>query len=188
MSGWSRSVAVRRLPVIAGVLLLAACQSGGPLRPDATLFRELADGEFTLYQELTIAPGRVRIILQNGSAAYGASEYQPRCELEVTRILDTPQTIPAGSYRIGKVRGMTRYVGRPPAGAKLAAATPFGLVYDGSDGWYMYTYRMQLHGGPYSEPLLLICGGAYNYPAYVRYPTLAEMNSALGNFGILTLR
>ena len=106
--------------------------------------------------------------------------------------LDCPDTcslrVSVSGGRIGKVRGMTRYVGRPPAGAMLAAAAPFSLVYDGSDGWYMYTYRMQLHDGPYSEPLMLICGGAYNYPVFVRYPSLAEMNSALGNFGIITLR
>ena len=172
----------------AMLLFLTACQSDALRRPEALLFEQLAGGQFTLHRDITIAPGRVRVIFQEGTASQGASEYKPRCELEVSLILDTPQTIPAGSYRIGKVRGMQRFVNRPTDRIMLAAVgDPVQLADDTSNEWYMYTYRMQLLDEHQADTLTLICGGAYNFAFYARYPTLQEMRTALGNYATLTL-
>ena len=180
---------IRPLLVILSLLLsLTACQSGGPARSESTLFAQLAGGQFILHRDVSIPPGRVRVIFQQGIADQGASEFQPRCELEVSDILETPQTIPAGSYRIGKVRGMQRYVRRPSEKIMLAAAgEPTRLVDDSSDEWYMHTYIMQLLGEPQEDAPILACGGAYNFAFYARYPTLEEMREALGDYATLTL-
>ncbi len=172
------------------LLLLAACQSGGPARPDATLFEQLPGGEFILHRSVSIPPGRVRVIFQQGVADHGASELQPRCELEVRRILDRPQTIPAGNYRIGKVRGMQRFVRIQSKSLMLAAiGGPILLADDTSNEWYMYTYRMQLLNDQFpDEAPTLVCGGAYNFAFYARYPTLQEMREALGDYATLTLK
>jgi hypothetical protein len=170
------------------LLLLTACQSDALQRPQALLFEQLAGGQFTLHRDITIAPGRVRIIFQEGVASQGASELKPRCELEVNLILETPQTIHAGSYRIGKVRGMQRFVNRPTDRIMLAAVgDPVQLADDTSNEWYMYTYRMQLLDERQTDTPTLICGGAYNFAFYARYPTLQEMRTALGNYATLTL-
>jgi hypothetical protein len=181
---------IRLSPTIALVLLfLTACRSGMPERPGDALFGRLPGGEFTLHRDVVIAPGRTRIVFQNGTAAHGGSEYEPRCELEVERILDTPQTVAAGSYRIGKVLGMQRYVNRPPVGSVLAAGSdPLRLADDTTSEWYMHTYRMQLLGGARDDSLHLVCGGAYNYPFYARYPTLQEIHNALGDYATLVLK
>ncbi|MGD2138296.1 MAG: hypothetical protein PVF08_08570 [Gammaproteobacteria bacterium] len=169
-------------------LLLGACQTYMPGWSVNALFNRLPGGEFTLHRDVVIAPGRTRIIFQDGHASHGASEFEPRCELEVERILDTARTIPARSYRIGKVIGMQRYVNRPPGGTMLAASGgPVRLADGSSHGWFMHTYRMQLLDAPPGDALLLVCGGAYNYPFYARYPTLQEMRTALGDYATLTL-
>jgi hypothetical protein len=169
------------------LLLLTACQSDALRRPEALLFEQLAGGQFTLHRDITIAPGHVRVIFQEGVASQGASEFKPRCELEVDLILDTPQTIHSGSYRIGKVRGMQRFVNRPTDRIMLAAVgDPVQLVDDTSNEWYMHTYWMQLQDERQTDAPTLTCGGAYNFAFYARYPTLQEMQAALGEHATLT--
>ncbi len=171
------------------LLLLTACQSGMPPRPVETLFRQLAGGQFTLHRDIIIPPGRVRVIFQEGTASLGASEFNPRCELEVRLILDTPQTVPAGSYRIGKVRGMQRFVNRPTGEIMLAAVGDAVLLADDtSNEWFMYTYRMQLLDEQQVETATLTCGGDYNFAFKARYPTLQEMQDALGDYATLALK
>jgi len=172
------------LPVL---LLLTACQSGTFTRSEGTMFEQLSGGQFTLHRDITLAPGHVRVIFQGGIASYGASEYEPRCELEVRDILEQPQIIPAGSYRIGKVVGMHHYVDRHPGSVMLAAAgETFRLADDTSNEWFMYSYRMQLLNEQQVEAPTLSCGGAYNFAFYARYPTLQEMQEALGDHATLT--
>ena len=173
--------------LVLPLLLLTACQS---ILPEGSnlLFRELRGGTFDLHREVTISPGYAHITLQGGAAAHGASEYEPRCELEVKRIMETPQTIPTGTYRIGSVLGVQRFVTYPPGGIQLAAAgDAIHLADDSSSEWYMYTYWMRLESEEHEEAPALICGGAYNFPFYARYPTLQEMRDALGDYATLTL-
>jgi len=181
-------LAVPLLVLLSLLLPLAACQSGGPARSEATLFAQLAGGQFILHRSVSIPPGRVRVIFQQGTAGQGASELQPRCELEVRDILETPQTITAGSYRIGKVRGMQRFVKRLSERIMLAGiGDPVLLADDTSNEWYMHTYIMQLQSETQEDAPTLVCGGAYNFAFYARYPTLEEMRVALGDYATLTL-
>jgi len=178
------------LALPAVLLLLTACQTSGLTGAHATLFGQLSGGTFILHRAVSIPPGSVRVIFQQGVAGHGATELQPRCELEVRRIMETPQTIPAGSFRIGKVRGMQRFVKYQPDRILLAAIDePVRLANDGDNQWYMYTYRMQLLSDrSQDEAPTLVCGGAYNFAFYARYPTLQEMHEALGDYATLTLQ
>ena len=186
MQGMIRTLLV--LPAV--LLLLTACQTSGLMGTNLTLFGQLSGGKFIMHRAVSIPPGRVRVIFQQGIATHGATELQPRCELEVRRIMETPQTIPAGSFRIGKVRGMQRFVKRQSERIMLAAiGEPVRLADDGDNQWYMYTYRMQLlNEQPQDEAPTLVCGGAYNFAYYARYPTLQEMRDALGDYATLTLK
>ena len=178
----------RSLLLLIPALLLTACQSMLP-KDGNVLFRKLPGGTFVLHREVVIAPGLAHITFQDGAAAYGASEFHPRCELEVKFIMDTPQTIPAGSYRIGAVRGLQRYVNRPPGGIRLAnAGDTLQLADSGTDEWLMHTYWMQLLRDEQEDTPNLICGGAYGFPYYAHYPTLQEIRDSLGNLATLTLR
>jgi hypothetical protein len=169
-------------------LLLTACQSLSP-GDGNLLFRDLRGGTFALHREVVIAPGYAHIVFQHGVAAHGASEYEPRCELGVKRVMDIAQAIPAGTYRIGTVYGLRRYVNRPAGGTLLAAAGNGVLLADSSSNeWYMDTYRMQLLSEEHEDPPVLTCGGAYSFPFYARYPTLQEMRHSLGEYATLGLR
>jgi hypothetical protein len=177
-----------KLAIFPLLLILTACQSLLPA-DNNLLFRELPGGSFVLHRDVSIAPGRTQIVFQGGTAAHGASEFEPRCELEVRRLSETPQTIPAGNYRIGKVLGVVRYVRQPPGKTLLAAAgDTIRLAGDDSNEWYMHTYRMQLISEEQPGAPVLICGGEYNFPFYARYPTLQEMRAALGDYATLSLR
>jgi hypothetical protein len=178
----------RNLVTIFSLLLfLAGCESGFPPRSDSSLFGKLPGGSFILHREVSIGPSYAHIVFQGGAAAHGASEFEPRCELEVREVLETTQTIPPGHFRIGKVRGVQRYVSQPGANMLAAAGGAIQLADDSSNEWYMFTYRMQLLSEEQAEPPVLICGGAYNYPFHARYPTLQEMREALGDYATLTL-
>lgn len=178
---------MRRLvmPFLLAVLGLTACQAG--LQTRSLLFHALAGGEFILHQDVTISPGRVRMIFQDGTLARGASEYSPRCELEVMKIREEPQTVPAGTYRIGKVRGITHYVLQPDGDIKLAAALSISMD-GGSSEWIMEAYRMTLHSDQQEDTLILSCGGAYNFPFYAHFPSLQEIEVALGEYATIKLR
>ncbi|MGB5305630.1 MAG: hypothetical protein WBO57_05280 [Gammaproteobacteria bacterium] len=167
------------------VLGLSACQTG-MLKP-SQLFHVLAGGEFILHQDVTIPPGRVRVAFQDGALVHGVNEFYPRCELEVMKFSEAPQTVPAGTYRIGKVVGMTNQVKQADGNIMLASSISTGLDM-GSAQWIMEAYRMTLHSDQQEDVLILSCGGAYNYPFRARYPSLQEIQTALGAIATIKLR
>ncbi len=175
------------VPVIA-VIGLTACQGGFNVRSGDTLFHRLSGAEFILHRDLTINPGHVRVVFQDGGLAYAASEFAPHCEIEVRKISEQAQTVPAGRYRIIKIRGDIHYVTQPRERLMLAALGDMTLASDSSSEWYMHAYHITLHAGAHPETPTLICGGAYNYPFHADYPTLQEMQAALGDYATLKLR
>ena len=178
----------RTLVTLLLSLLVAACQPVERLVGEGSMFRRLSGGEFILHRDISIRAGVAHTSFQDGAVAYGYNEFYPHCELQVAEIGAEPQTIPAGTYRIGRVLGITRYVTRPKAGIMLAAAGDFYLPVDDSGSeWYMFAYHMLLHSPTAPDGLTLVCGGAYNYPFYVKYPSLQEMLWSLGPYGTINL-
>lgn len=177
------------LLVLAAILSLAACRAGMQLSGGHTLFGTLPGSEFILHADIIIPPGQLRASFQGGKLLNGASEFEPRCELELRNFSKEPQTIHAGTYTIGTVRGMDRYVLRPDEKMLVAAAGILQLASDAGDSqWYMRTYHMKLQSDKQEEVPVLICGGAYDYAFYVRYPDLQDINAALGDHAVLKLR
>jgi hypothetical protein len=179
------------LLVLAAVLSLAACRAGMQVNAGHTLFSALPGSEFILHADIIIPPGQLRASFQGGKLLSGAGEFDPRCELELRNFSEEPQTIRAGTFTIEKVRGLDRYVARPEKNVQLAALG-FGLggvqLGAGTDSqWYMRTYHMTLLSEVHEEVPALICGGAYNYAFYVRYPDIQEINAALGDYAVLKL-
>lgn len=170
-------------------LSLTACTAGLQVGEWQNLFRALPGSEFILHEDIVIPPGRLRASLQGGKLSYGASEYEPRCELELRDFSEEPQTIHAGTYRIDSVLGQDRYTLNPDEKILLASAEVLQLASDGGDSqWYMKTYRMKLQSDVHADAPVLVCGGAYNFAFYIRYPDLQEMQAALGDYALLKLR
>ena len=180
---------MRFILLVLMTLSLAACKAGLQLGTGNTLFHTLPGSEFILHADIVIPPDQIRASFQGGKLLNGASEFEPRCELEIRNFSEEPQTIHAGTYIIDKVRGMDRYVSRPDEKIMLAAAGVLQLASDGGDSqWYMRTYHMRLQSDVHEDAPALICGGAYDYAFYVRYPDLQDMQTALGDYALLKLR
>ncbi len=173
--------------VLVTALLLTACNAGPQVGAGNSLFRTLPGSEFILHADIEIPPGLIRASFQGGKLLNGASEFEPRCELEIKNFSEEPQIIHAGTYTISKVLGMDRYVTRPDENVMLAAAGVLQLVSDTSD-WYMNTYQMTLQSDVYTDAPVLICGGVYSYGYDGSYPSLQEMLTALGSYAEIRLR
>ena len=173
--------------LLLAVIGLAACEGGFNMRSGDTLFHRLSGAEVILHRDITISPGHVRAVFQDGVQAHAASEYEPHCEIEVREIREQPQIVPAGRYRIGTVRGDIHYVRQPQKRLMLAALGDMTLASDSSSEWYMYAYHMTLHSDAHPESPTLICGGAYNYPFHAAYPSAQEMQASLGEYATLKL-
>jgi len=172
------------------VLFVAACIPGSRLSGEDNLFHALPGGEFILHEEITIRPGRVRKSFQDGSPTYGYDEAYPHCDLVVPEISEEPQIIPARSYRIGRIIGQTHYALRPQRGPLRLAAAQGGSglqLSNGGEGWIVKAYYIALHAETPPERLTLICGGAYDYPFFARYPGLVEIQTSLGKYATLKL-
>ena len=183
-----KNMTIRFIFPVLVALLLAACKVGMQAGAGHNLFRTLPGSEFILHADIIIPPGQLRASFQGGKLLNGASEFEPRCELELRNFSEEPQTIHAGTYTIDKVRGLDRWVARPEKNIQLAAAGDL-LLGTGTDSqWYMRTYHMTLLSKVHEEVPALICGGAYNYAFYVRYPDLQDMLAALGDYAVLKLR
>lgn len=174
--------------VLIAALSLTGCKAGLQMEGGNSLFRTLPGSEFILHADIVIPPGRIRASFQGGERVSGASEYEPRCELEVRDFSEEPQTIHAGTYQIVTVRGLDRYVSRPGENVLLASADMLQLASDASSEWFMHTYHMTLQSDTHSDVPVLVCGGEYNYPYYADYPTLQEIHVALGDYAAVRLR
>jgi hypothetical protein len=170
------------------MLAVAACKNAPQMETSQSLFHTLPGSDFILHSDIVIPPGRLRAYFQGGKLLSGASDFEPRCELELRRFSDEPQTIHAGTYRIVTVRGIDRYTLYPDEKIQLVAAEILQLASDGGDSqWYMHTYHMKLQSDVYTDAPALICGGAYNFAFYIRYPDLEEILAALGDHASIIL-
>ena len=178
----------RYMLLLCAAVGLSACQSGFQVSTGNRHFQALSPTGFTLHQDIRIPPRQAHVAFQRGAREPGAGEFAPHCELEVRQVLEEAQTVRAGVFEITGVRGITRYVKRRSKALQLAAADGFQLVSDDSGEWIMLAYQFALHSDEEPDVLHLICGGAYNYPYFARYPDLEDIQLALGDVGSLTLR
>jgi hypothetical protein len=167
---------------------LSACQSGLQVSTGGGHFEKLSVVSLVLHRDIRISPRQAHVVFKGSSREGGSGEYAPHCELEVRQVREEAQTVRAGSFEVTAIRGVTHYVKRPYQGVQLAAADGYHLVSDDSGEWIMLAYHFTLHSDEQPDVMRLICGGAYNYPFFARYPDLEDMQLALGDTASLTLR
>ncbi|HAJ91548.1 MAG TPA: hypothetical protein DCO71_02825 [Gammaproteobacteria bacterium] len=181
--------------LLCAALGLSACQSGFQVSTGDGNFEKLSATGFALHQDVRIPPRQAHVSFQRGAREPGAGEYAPHCELAVSRVLEAAQTVRAGVFEITGVHGVTHYVRRRNQGIQLAAADGFQLVADDdtlmaddTGEWIMLAYQFALHSDGQPDVQYLLCGGAYGFPYYARYPDLEDIRLALGEVGSLTFR
>ena len=181
-------MSVYRYTLLFAVMGLSACQSGFQVGTGDGNFQGLSATSFELHQDIRIPPRQAHAAFQRGTREPGAGEFAPHCELEVRQVLEEAQTVRAGVFDITGVRGFTHYVRRPARRIQLAAADGFQLVSDDSGEWIMLAWHFTLHSDEQPDVMRLICGGAYDYPYYARYPDIEDMRLALGDVGSIVFR
>ncbi|MEA2078766.1 MAG: hypothetical protein U9P00_02720 [Pseudomonadota bacterium] len=170
---------------------LAAC---GPLTIKDTTTQSyipIQGGILELHQDVVIPAHRTRVFFQDGRSLYGINEYYPHCELRVRDISEHTQTVHADRFSIDEVFGTVDQVvasGR----IRLAAARATIIASGGGGGGngetrLMYTYFMALHSDQQPNVSYFVCGGAFEEPALADYPTLQDVQTAMGDYATLTL-
>ncbi len=148
-------------------LLLSACastpsESGGP-----GLYHTPVGSIVKLNQALTIPAGKVRAGVQFGNVTYSVNQYEPYCEFHVNTILESNTTLPAGDYRVTKVRrfefpiaGSQRNGGNMVASSSEASAWAVVSAMSPARDW-LYTTSLYLESEAYPDIRLLECGNAF---------------------------
>ena len=172
--------------LIVSLSVLSACQSGLLVETGHNDFQKLSAKTLILHKDIRIPPRQAHAVFQGGAFSYGSGEYAPHCELEVRAVQETAQTVRAGVIVITSVRGITHYEQRPRR-IQLAAAADFQLLAGDSSEWIMQAYHFSLYSEAQPDVTHLICGGAYNFPFYARYPTEQEIRQSLGDLATLSL-
>lgn len=180
--------------VILTVLLLAAC---GPLviRDDARReFVPLRNGVLELHRDVDIPPERARVFFQRGQLQPAASEYHPHCELTVRNLVDKVQTIRADRFIVTSVTGDTVHVASSE-NVVIAVNVDIQLTSGGGgdsggdgEGRQMKAYIFHLHSDRQPDVLSLVCGGAFDIPAWAARPSLQDIAHALGDYATLVLQ
>jgi len=101
-----------KLPVVLAVIsLLAGCQLPGSADPDSIWFRIPPGSRLVLNQPLEIPAGRAHLMLQHGSAATVAGDFDVSCRFEVKNL--GPRTIQPEAFVIRRVASGREWINQP---------------------------------------------------------------------------
>ena len=172
-------------------LLLSACASiqsatGGPGLKTIPVGSVLK-----LNQPLTIPARRARTGVQFGKAAIGVDQWQPYCEFLVNTIAKTATTLPAGDYRITKVRrAEIPYAGVKPGSGKMVASSSESAAWptqvSGAGYSWLYKTTFSLESDVHPDIRQLECGNVFGTGYEARHITIREFEILAGD--VMTLQ
>jgi len=147
-------------------------------------------------QTIAIPPGSAHVIIQDGrilgDSYFFVRRYEPFCELEVNDVIDAEQQVRPGRFGASRIIRQQKLYGAQGRALLLAANTVTESANDsGADALLMANYndgpsfvlnevRLRLQSAEQPQVRELRCAGGWAFPSNVAYPTLAEMNRALG--------
>ncbi len=179
------------LPATAAGILLAGCTPIGVTDVSSSHYRLPAGTTVVVRQSITIPPGTAHVTLQDGQvvAIDRLRRYEPFCELEVNDVLDSEQQVRPGRFAATQIiRQQELGAKHPPA--LLAASTVTASESDTANAtWTLASWNnplrlnqvhFQLQSGAQPNVRELRCAGGWAFTSNIAYPTLAEMNRALG--------
>ena len=144
-------------------------------------------GTLTLNRDVRVPKDRARVFLRGGRLSAQGASLGPSCGLEVRRIgRDGPQSIPAGTWRIGRIQRYWTEVAAIPTrpGIRLRLAqSPDG----GGNPMVQEGYHFWLEGGPDDNLMRMTCLGLLEDLSEAVPPTRAEIHAALGEIATLEL-
>lgn len=178
------------LLVAAAGSLLAGCAPISVTDVSSSYYRLPATTTVIVRQTITIPPGTAHVTLQDGRivAIDQLRRYEPFCAIEVNDVLESEQQVRPGRFaatRIIRQQLIGKY--QPALLAANMAAEREGATETGAmllaaldDTFRLNEVRLQLQSATQPNVRELRCAGGWAFSTSVAYPTLAEMNHALG--------
>jgi len=185
----------RRWILISFVFCCHCLSACGPLTIKDTAtqsFIPIQRGVLELHRDVVIPAHRTRVFFQGGRSLYGIDEYYPHCQLRVRDISQQTQTVEADRFTMDRVFGtLDQVVSNDPVRVAAVGATVIagggGNGGGNGEGRQLYLYFMALHSDQQPQVTYLVCGGALVEPAFADYPSLQDIQTALGDYATLTL-
>ena len=182
-----RSIA---LICLAGALLLHGC---GPMQirnAQTGAWLPITGGTLEVHRDIGIAAGRARTFFQDGVPASGINEFKPFCQIEVSTLRETEQTIRPDSFAITPVGGRYEQVVEMVPTQLASLFVGIGTSVDGGDSPSRVTHMLyfRLHSPKQPDVRGFACGGAFDDPGDADAPTLQEIANALGSYATLVTR
>jgi hypothetical protein len=171
--------------------ILAGCAPINVIDVSSSYYRLPAGTTVIVRQTITIPPETAHVTLQDGQAVGidRLRRYEPFCELEVNDVLEREQQVRPGRFAATRII-RRQELGAQPRPARLAANTITASENDAAnDPWTLALLddalrlnqvHLRLHSATQPNVRELRCAGGWAFTSTVAYPTLAEMNRALG--------
>lgn len=171
---------------LMAVVALAGCEHLAESARQYRLQHDIPPGShLVLQQDLPVVPGRRDVYIQYGRVQpFGiVNQYDVYCELVLRHLSEQRRQVPAGRYEI---QSAGPYLDRHGVSQGTVWYAGIGIGGDPAPSPQLYTTRMRLQGPPGSDVQEMICGALYD-PMDARYPTIDEIQAALGGTARLEL-
>jgi len=171
--------------------LLAGCTPISVTQVSSPYFKLPATTTVIVRQTITIPPGTAHVTLQDGRIVTidHLRRYEPFCEFEVNDVVENEQQVRPGRFAAARIirQQLLGANGRPvllaattETGSENDAATATLLLAAIDDALRLNEVHLRLHSAEQPNVRELRCAGGWAFMSTVSYPTLAEMNRALG--------
>ena len=182
---------MKLLPILSLIFLLPACISTPTEARSPGLHTVPVGSIVKLKQPLLIPAQRVRAGVQYGEATLSVYSSEPYCEFEVNTISDKEATLPAGDYRITRVRRYedpfyTRQLEHSNQVASTSEAIAWGISAMSPDSHWTYTTVFSLESNVYADIRQLVCGNTFPSGFEARHITIREFEELAGD--IMTIQ
>lgn len=173
--------------IVAACLIVAGCQQS-PVRDESSPRSRIpVDSVIVLEKPLTIPAGHARVFLQGGKvkAKSKINRYHPHCNFETRQLSDGTLTIEPDRFIVTQLVGDETEIVHQQGPLRYAA-----LRRVGGEAFVSQTSRFIEHYlDSEKQPgvMRMTCHGGFGEPWLVKYPSVAEIRKALGEYVRLKL-
>lgn len=172
------------------LVLLSACATNPLATGGPGLYTIPVGSILKLNQPLNIPARKARTGVQYGKASIGTDPWYPYCEFLVNTIATTRTILPAGDYRVTKIRrAQIPYAKTKPGGGQMVASAGESSIYiaqaaSPSYSW-LYKTTISLESTVHPDIRQMECGSVFSTGYDARHITIKEFEELAGD--VMTL-
>lgn len=163
---------------------LSGCQPYAIKNPASPYSIVPVGSVIVLHRNVTIPAGRTRAYFQRGALVDYTDDYVPQCQLEVSRLLQVPQTVRPGRFVVTKIAEEVRNVADVD---RFRFVLTRGDNGGGGPSLEMVARKLWLHSDKQPDVMWLLCGGAFDMPFRAQPPGVDVIRRTLGAFATVEL-